>query len=390
MKTFISFADNDVQLMCQLKRMLKNKNIEAYVFCQNKEYELGLCEKITNAIDESDALIAIITKDNNSPSVHEEIGCAIGGNKLMIMMLEHGAKDGVLSHDREQERFTKDDFETSCKNIIKYLEEVRNRLVYTEQDSDDFCVNESSKKLTNIASKYENEFPPNIHSKMLFSACPPKLLRDVPIISSKYNLWLNEQKIEINNSEIRILTGEQNFGNEKIMYYDRTEHGLFKYLEIHLNGFVEQGFTERFICRDITNFLDPRIALHSSFMAHRFWAFLTFCQMHYSYHKYKGDLDVFLSIKDANQLTFKEFEGSVQNNMKESEPEIEYMSGKMPKTNEKNLQVTERIKITDLSESQIKNLTRKFANKIANAYGLKDALCYNSDGTLSQINSSHL
>ena len=390
MKTFISFADNDVKLMRQLKRMLKDENIEAYVFCQNKEYELGLREKITKAIDGSDILIAIITKKNRSPSVHEEIGYAVGRKKPRIIMLERGAKDGVLSYDHDQARFTNDDFEISCKEIIKHLKKkINNRLIHTEQDStvflqkrnivdkesDDFCVNENSKKLTNViaTSKYQNKFAPNIHPKILFSACPPKLLKDVPANLSEYRSWLNEQIIKVKNLNIDFSSGEKKIGGEKIMYYNASELTFFKYLEIHSNGFVEQGFTESFMYVNKVRGFDPQIHLEISCVVHAFWTFLIFCKEHYSHYNYEGDLDVFLSIKDADQLIPVRFGELDQNNRRELEPWKNDWFGEKPETDEKNIQVIEQIKINDLFGSHIKNLTRRFADKIANMYGVEHA-----------------
>lgn len=121
MNVFISYDSRDSQLAYQLKQFLKEKDIEGYVFDTIPTYDKTLHTKITAAINNSVALIAIITNNNKSTSVHEEIGYAIAKEKSVIIMTENDAVDGVLSHEREKEMFTRDDFESSCKRIHVYL-----------------------------------------------------------------------------------------------------------------------------------------------------------------------------------------------------------------------------------------------------------------------------
>ena len=105
----------------QLKNVLKTAGMYGYIFSLNQEYDSTLHDKITSAINDSQALVAILTKDSNSRSVHEEIGYAFAKERSVVIMLEEGAKDGVLSHEREQEYFTIENFTSSCEKVLHYL-----------------------------------------------------------------------------------------------------------------------------------------------------------------------------------------------------------------------------------------------------------------------------
>ena len=117
-KVFISFTTNDSSLAHRLENVLGKNDISSYLFDSEKQYDSTMHNKITKAIKDSQALIAIITKGYNSPSVHEEIGYAFAKEKSVIIMLEEGAKDGVLSHEREHESFTKEKFDNACSNVL--------------------------------------------------------------------------------------------------------------------------------------------------------------------------------------------------------------------------------------------------------------------------------
>ena len=229
-------------------------------------------------------------------------------------------------------------------------------------ESDGFCVNNNSEKLTNVVtiSKYGNEFPPDLHPRILFSACPVRLM-DMPITSPEYGSWLNKhQKTGTTDSKAGVPTGTKKTEREKITYYDGDERGFFGYLEIHTNGFVEQGFTEKFIYVDESDPTVNKIFLRSSLMTRALCSFLIFCHEHYSYHGYGSDLDVFLSIRDANKLSLVEFGGPYENNTEPGPWGNDRSVAAPPETDRKNLQLKERIKAADLSESYVKNLVQKF------------------------------
>ena len=92
------------------------------MFEQKKQYGVQIAEKITNEIDQSDYLIAIVTQNaQGSASVNQELGYAQGSNIDKIPMVEKGARKGVLTYGIECPGFSKANFKSKCVEIRKYI-----------------------------------------------------------------------------------------------------------------------------------------------------------------------------------------------------------------------------------------------------------------------------
>ena len=79
-------------------------------------------KKITNEIDQSDYLIAIITQNTQgSASVNQELGYAQGYGIDKIAMVEEKAKKGVLTYGTECSEFSKINFKDKCTDVKKYI-----------------------------------------------------------------------------------------------------------------------------------------------------------------------------------------------------------------------------------------------------------------------------
>lgn len=124
MRIFISHSFKDEDLAAKLKEIFErsDKIKEAYMAQRVKEYELEISEKITREIDNSDYVVAIVTKNTRaSASVNQELGYAQGKNRSRIPMIEKTAKRGVLVFAKDAEYFTRDNFEQSCKTVLEYI-----------------------------------------------------------------------------------------------------------------------------------------------------------------------------------------------------------------------------------------------------------------------------
>lgn len=121
-KVFIShkFIESDQKLASNLQSSLREHDIYGYLAERKKEYDLVFGEKIKNEIKSSDYLIAIITKNSRfAPSVHQEIGYALGVNVPVRIMAEEQEAKGVLVEGRDIEKFSRKNFEKPLDNIIK-------------------------------------------------------------------------------------------------------------------------------------------------------------------------------------------------------------------------------------------------------------------------------
>ena len=190
-KVFISFDSVDSQLAYQLKGILEDGGISCYLFDVTPRCGLSLAEKIMNEIDTSHALVAIIMDRSSSASVHREIGYAIAKDVQVILMMENDADDGVLTPAKKKEVFTKDDFEISCKRILKYLRDEVSE-IFTAEDFIKFLQEQKLTPATaphfgkgGSASKlsYPETASVSGNPAVLFSACPTRLLSALPVTS---------------------------------------------------------------------------------------------------------------------------------------------------------------------------------------------------------------
>ncbi len=139
MRIFISHSFADEDLALKLKQiLLQNKQIiTVYMAQKEPDFEIEISDKITREIQNSDYLVAMITKaSNKSPSVHQEFGFAQGVNTLKIPLVEKGATKGVLLEGRDNIEFDRTHFENSCKQVLEHILENGPRRKYTLEEAE--------------------------------------------------------------------------------------------------------------------------------------------------------------------------------------------------------------------------------------------------------------
>ena len=392
MSVFISFDSEESQLAYQLRDIMEKRGIECYLFVTERTYDLSTYQKITDAIHNSYALVAVVTNRPSSASVHQEIGYAMAKGTPVIVMLESGADDGILTHGREKEVFTRDDFQSSCEVVVKYLQTSVSKVAFAEDSTQfleerklipversDFGRGGNALKLSDSRIQDLTLGSPAV----LFSACPTKLFDEIPVTSPEYHRRLdNLPDIVISGCPIRFLGGERKTQLKQVTYYYESSTNFSRYLEMRSNGFVEHGVKAPLIYGFDPDGVGTRPFLHSCWTAAAFNAFLVFCKHHYEYHECAGDIDVFLSIRGASWLTLMGF-GGRNNGVQYPEPwEIDWTT-EPPTTETNSVSISRKIRIKDLSVEKIGVFVHKFANDIANVYGMDQALCYNTDGTIN-------
>ena len=393
-KVFISYGLNDSLLASTLKSVLATKNIDSFLFELKPQYDSTLHDKITDAISDAHALIAIITKDNNSMSVHEEIGYAFGKDKTVIIMLEKDAKDGVLSHEREQERFTKERFTDSCKKILEYLQNRINSQISSidsttflqgrnllDPEADNFCLNPNSKSM-NSNTAYGKT---TANSVLLFSSCPKKLLDSIPVTSREYFEWSQRfVSIEVSGRRVDFLRGYRQIGQGKVTFYNSSRENYRSYLEIISNGFIEQVHTHPIIRIENFQSIGTKTVLHLNWTAGAFWAFLIFMREHYLNCGYAGKIDIFLSIRDAHKLMLFGFGN------RWPEPHTPHWHGGLPHTEQRHIQIKRTTDINAITDEWIEMTAKEVAGELANTYGLESEICFSQDGLLDTNLLSYL
>lgn len=401
MKVFISHSFKDEELASTLKKVLEEKDIQAYMAQRVKEYELLISDKIRKEIDASDYVVAIVTKHTReSASVNQELGYAQGKGVPRIAMIENEAKVGVLLHGMDSEAFTMEGFDQACVNVRNYLIEKGFRLKSKGITSDEFFDSRSMKDISSLgfgnnisSTKLYNSVENFIPSKpmVLFSISPKFLLEGIKITSPEFKDWLFQyDTIEIKNHKTVLLpshTPEVRLGSTT--YYNDVGGKITKYLELQENGFIEQGFTNPLIYGvHEGEFKHP--ILHICWTTGAFWAFVTFCKKYYDHINYTGELEIRLSISNSDKLTLIGFGGTIKAE-KWAEPFHSFWWNRpIPRTDYPHIMLKKGILSKDiLSETFIEALVHDFSDKIANAYGLEFAMCYNEDDSFNFEMFSH-
>lgn len=124
MKVFISHSSQDYELAKTLKNILKKSKLVKEVFVYEDKKKLGtqISKKITDEINSSDYLIALITKNSmESASVNQEYGYAQAKNLQKIPFLEEGSEEGILIYGTEKINFSRENFSEKCLEVKEYL-----------------------------------------------------------------------------------------------------------------------------------------------------------------------------------------------------------------------------------------------------------------------------
>lgn len=121
---------------------LKTRSVDSYTAEHDAQYGKPLTAKIQNAIRDSDALVAIITKNNPSPSVEQEIGFALNEEIHVIPVIEEGARVGFMLNDLEQMRFKNDNIEDACDKVARYI--AKELESYADEEDDEEYGEEES------------------------------------------------------------------------------------------------------------------------------------------------------------------------------------------------------------------------------------------------------
>lgn len=119
---FVSHSFKNHDIVEKMAKSLRQPDAELYVAEADRQYGESLPSKIMKAIDACDAVIVIITKEaNGSASMNQEVGYALGKEKLIIPMVEEGTKVGVLLQGLEFVEFSLSRLEEALGKIVTYV-----------------------------------------------------------------------------------------------------------------------------------------------------------------------------------------------------------------------------------------------------------------------------
>ena len=125
-KVFISHSTTDLGPVYQFKYWLTMNTIQTYVAELYPQPGVELPIKIANAINWSDCVIAIITRDGDrSAWVNQEIGYAKRAGKLIVPVVEAGVDLKGFLIGLEYVTFRRENPELAISKVINYLVKVK-------------------------------------------------------------------------------------------------------------------------------------------------------------------------------------------------------------------------------------------------------------------------
>ena len=137
LQIFISYSFADKDIMNLLKKTLQNHGHQCYVAQHDENFGGSLPKKISNAIDNSDTVIVILTKNgSSSPSVNQEIGYATSSKKRIIPLIESEVLLPVLLQGVEYVGFSNSTLSNACQKIASFLVSGNFKHVDSDESSD--------------------------------------------------------------------------------------------------------------------------------------------------------------------------------------------------------------------------------------------------------------
>ena len=125
-KVFISHSTSDLGPVYQFKYWLTTNAIQTYVAELYPQPGVELPIKIANAINWSDCVIAIMTKDGDrSAWVNQEIGYAKRADKLIVPVVEDGIDLKGFLTGLEYVTFRRESPELAVSKVTNYLVKVK-------------------------------------------------------------------------------------------------------------------------------------------------------------------------------------------------------------------------------------------------------------------------
>ena len=265
---------------------------------------------------------------------------------------------------------------TSEKQDFEKFLEFKNLLDF---ESENLGLTHNSRKLHNYTNAESEKDIPIV----VFSAGPTNLI-ELDVKDSNHIKWIKAQStITIQDHEINYLkTSKEHFDIDSLILNDEYNKKMRQYIEFYENGFIEQGYVFPMIYGGRG---DEPIGLSLGRMTMAFWCFLYFLKKYYSKVKFSENIDLRIIIRNSDSLSLTGFKGKTEREGRvwlgiyDDNRSI----NKTTETYHKHILINKEISLNDLSDSKIAEIVRIFSNKIANAYDLDSAKCYNFDGTFS-------
>jgi hypothetical protein len=131
LEVFLSYSvgPSDLQLVANLQEQVNAAGVALYLADRDVQPGTNLSAKIEKAISRSEAVVALLTeKGVDSNWVNQEIGFALGKEKVVVPLVEEGVKVPGMLVGREYISFHRDRFAEALERVRLYLESLKSKV----------------------------------------------------------------------------------------------------------------------------------------------------------------------------------------------------------------------------------------------------------------------
>lgn len=394
-----AFGGEDERLGSALKEDLEAAGMEGYMAEKTRRYGLLITDKIKRAIDESNWLVAILTKRSRiSASVHQEIGYALGKGVKVALMVEDGIEEsGVLMHGTEKEVFCLQEFNASARKIVEYIR------TSSPPTHDQSSMGEDAKiflDMRNVLSAKSPTFAQNVHfgslrslrstffrdaetyPVILFTACPHDLRDYGSVTAPDFVEWAESgPPVKVEGRRIILGASDAKIDINALYLAKRSlqpsiDEYTLSYLEFQNNGFLEYGTSLLF--HDVDYKTDSLRLCH---MMGSFWGFLVCTRLFYQKLGVNSPYTAILSIRNSSRLTLGNYgDEAVINPNWWHNRRLSFAPGEST-TSHANIRLPHTFGPADrVSDAVIAGAVREVAELLCNAYGENRPMCYDDSG----------
>lgn len=398
MTVFIShaFGGDDERLASTLKKDLAAAKIDGYMAEQTQQYDLSIVDKIKQAIDESDWLVAIITEGGlASASVHEEIGYALGKGRKVITMREKNIEEsGVLIHGRDTLIFTRGEFKRYSLEAVEFIKKTTVPRPKSRFSGDAAQLLADRNVASEMSPTFaQNDYFARLHSPLsdaekpvaLFTACPHELAVDCDVTSEEFVKWAKlTTEIEVDGQQVRVPGFYRGVDIGTLHAVERyanapRDRDILMYRELQSNGLCELGTSHIFFGRKEGKMM----MMHLCYMIGEYWAFLAYVKRFYKQIGQGAPFTILLSIRNSDKLVLGNFGNEVLDTNPAVQAQLQFERHD-PTTHRRNIRLLYDFRSTGgMTDESIAAAAKKAAKDVCNAYGEIIPNCYGIDGKFS-------